>query len=78
MGERYCMPTRFRLLEVLAELGVSQRELARLSGISLTIISRIANNKAKQVALATLDKLAAALGVEPGDLIVREPKKGKK
>jgi putative transcriptional regulator len=66
------MPTRFRLAEVLAELEVSQRELARRSGLSPTIINRMVNNLAQQVALSTLDKLAAALGIEPQEFIVRE------
>lgn len=54
---------------------MSQRELARQSGVSLTIISRMVHNHAKQASLATLDKLAGALKVAPGDLIVREKQK---
>lgn len=65
------MPVQFRLTEILESVGMSQRELARESGVSLTIVSRIANNHAKQVALATLERLADALGVQPGDLIVK-------
>ncbi|MHB1329241.1 MAG: helix-turn-helix domain-containing protein [Gemmatimonadales bacterium] len=72
------MPTRFRLRELLEKLGLSQSEAARRSGVSFATVNAMCTNRTAQVSLATLDKIAAALGVEPGDLIVREPKKGKK
>jgi DNA-binding Xre family transcriptional regulator len=75
---------RFRLQEILdsRDPAVSQSELSRHSGVSLTTINRMANNLTAQVSLRTLDSLSAALTeltgrrVEPGDLIVRE--KGKR
>jgi DNA-binding Xre family transcriptional regulator len=70
------MPTRFRLAEVLKQLGVSQSELSRQSGVSFPVINKMCGNKAASVALSTLDRIAAALKVEPGELIVRE--KGKR
>jgi DNA-binding Xre family transcriptional regulator len=78
------MPARFRLDSLLEESGLSQRELALRSGVSPTIVNRIAQNLAKQVALKTLDALAAVLSQElgrqvaPGDLIERVPEKGKR
>lgn len=48
---------------------MSQAELATRSGVSPTIINRMVKNHARQVSLATLGKLAAVLGCEPGDLI---------
>lgn len=65
------MPTVFRLAEVLAAKGVSQSELARRSGVGLRTIARLCRNETATVALATLDKIAGALGVEPGSLIVK-------
>jgi DNA-binding Xre family transcriptional regulator len=79
MGTTALVPVRFRLDALLAESGLSQRELAARSGVSPTIINRMANNLAEQVALKTLDSLSKALGdalgrvVEPGELIEREP-----
>jgi DNA-binding Xre family transcriptional regulator len=70
------MPTLFRLAEILARLNVSQAELARTSGVAIRTISRLSRNETGQVSLATLDAIAAALKVEPGELIVRE--KGKR
>ena len=66
--------TRFRLDAVLADLKepMSQSELSRRSGISMTTINAMALNKTKQVSLATLDAISAALGVDPGSLIERE------
>ncbi len=70
------MPTAFRLAEVLEAKGISQSELSRLSGVSFTTINAICGNRTKQVALATLDRIATALRVPPGDLIIQE--KGKR
>jgi DNA-binding Xre family transcriptional regulator len=71
------MPTRFRLAELLSrppeEGGMSQSELARRSKVSLVTINSIANNRTRRVDLDTLDALAKALDVEPGDLLEREP-----
>lgn len=66
--------TRFRLDAVLAGLKepMSQSELSRRSGISMTTINAMALNKTKQVSLATLDAISAVLGVDPGSLIERE------
>jgi transcriptional regulator with XRE-family HTH domain len=56
---------------------MTQAALAKASGVSLPTISRLCRNETAQVSLATLDRLAAALGVEPGELIARE-KKGRR
>ncbi len=70
------MPTAFRLRDILEKRGLSQSELARLSGVSFATINRMCTNATGSVSLETLDKLADALGVDPGDLIVKE--KGKR
>ncbi len=78
----YGMPTalavRFRLHELLRERReagdeMTQSELSRRSRVSMTTINAMVNNKTAQVSLATLDALCGALGVEPGDLLEREP-----
>jgi DNA-binding Xre family transcriptional regulator len=73
------MVARFNLAQLLADRETSQRELARRSGVSLVTINRMCANHTTGVSLAVLEKLAAVLGVEPGELIVREKKpRGKK
>ena len=69
------MPTRFRLAEILERVGMSQSELSRRSGVSYPVINKMCGNKAASVALSTLDRIAAALKVEPGELVVREKRK---
>jgi DNA-binding Xre family transcriptional regulator len=71
-GVSFTMPTVFRLAEVLAQKGISQSELARTSGVGLRTVARLCRNETAQVALATLDAIADALGVEPGELIARD------
>ncbi len=83
MGTLLLMPARFRLQELLDSRSpaVSQSELSRRSGVSLTTINRMANNLTAQVSLKTLDALSAVLSelleeqVNPGDLIERVPEK---
>ena len=81
------MAVRFRLDEILTERTsepIGQSELARESGVSFAIVNAIANNRTAQVSLETLDKLSAALGrllgraVQPGELIEKVAKKGKR
>lgn len=67
--------TVFNLSGLLERLGISQSELARQSGLSLRTINRLTLNRTAQVSLATLDKIATVLKVEPGELIAREPKR---
>ena len=79
MGAIAIVPVRFRLAALLEDAGLSQRELAARAGVSPTIINRMANNLARQVALRTLDRLSVVLGaaigrmVEPGELLERVP-----
>lgn len=79
MGATADVPVRFRLHEVLAERQppMSQSELSRRSGVSLTTINAMMLNKTKQVSLATLDALCSALEIEPGALLAREGKRRK-
>lgn len=66
------MTTIFRVRELLEWRGMSQSELARQAGVSFPTVNAMCANRTKQVALATLDKIAGVLKVEPGALIVRE------
>ena len=71
------MPTLFQLAEILERKGLTQLEVARTAGVGLRTVARLCRNETAQVSLATLDKLATALKVEPGELIARE-KRGRK
>lgn len=81
MGTTATVPVRFRLDEVLEERkespkeSLSQSELSRRSGVSLTTINAIMLNKTRQVSLDTLDKLCQVLEIAPGELLEREKKR---
>ena len=62
---------QFRLRALIDKAGVSQSELSRRSGVSFATINRMCTNATATVALETLDRLASALGVEPGELFER-------
>jgi putative transcriptional regulator len=63
------MPTTFRLRQILKDRGMSQSELSRLSGISFPTINGMCQNRTKAVSLAVLDAIAAALKIQPGDIL---------
>lgn len=69
------MAVRFRLREVLEAAGMSQSELARQSGVSFVTINRMCANATEGVTLKTLDAIATALKVEPGELLERDAKR---
>ena len=72
------MTLRFRLAELLERRGLSQAELVRLSGVSQRTVTRLCGNQTGQVSLAILERLATALGVDPGDLIAGPGKRRKR
>jgi len=58
------------LLYYRLERGVTQKELAELSGVGRPTVARLENNG--EARISTVTKLATALEVKPGDLR-REP-----
>lgn len=74
MGAIAVVPVQFRLKELLKKQkpAMSQSELSRRSGVSMTTINAMVLNKTRQVSLDTLDKIADALDVEPGELLERD------
>ena len=65
------MATEFRLKQWLEKRDISQGELSRQSGVSLSTVNRIATNSTTRVDLETLDRLAVVLDCKPGDLVGR-------
>jgi len=70
-------PLRLRIKELRQQAGLTQAALADQAGVRAATINDLENNKSRRIELDMLERIAAALGVEPGDLIVRE-KKGRK
>lgn len=68
-------PLRIRLLEALESANLSQKDLAEKAQVREATISAIARGKTKRIALDTLDRIAKALGVTPGELLETEPKR---
>jgi transcriptional regulator with XRE-family HTH domain len=66
-----------RLGEVRRRVGVSQEKLAELAGLHRTYVSTVERGK-KNISLVNIARLAAALDVEPGDLMPPLPKKSPK
>ncbi len=68
---------RVRLSDLLTERKMSQRELAEITGISENTISKIAGGSPRQLRLETIDMICEALGIDVGDLIVRDKPEAK-
>lgn len=59
-----------RLKELRVERGISQEELAELSGLSRTTLSKIENNEEVNVNTRTIAKLADVLAVKPSEIFL--------
>lgn len=77
MPEVQELSARFRLKEQLEEIGMTQSDLARRSGVSFVTINRMVANKTAQVSLKTLDALSKVLKCEPGRLLEREARRNR-
>ncbi len=67
-------PLTVRIKELREVKGWSQAELSRRSGVAQGMISRMENGQVESVHLPGLEKLAKALGCDPGYLIVKKRK----
>jgi DNA-binding Xre family transcriptional regulator len=56
------------LAEAMDERGMTQSEVARKAGLSFQAVHHLHSGKAKAITFDTLDRLAKALGVTPGQL----------
>ncbi len=51
--------------------GLTYRQLAEQTDLSLSTIYLVANNKSKQIGVETIEKLCGFFDCEPGELIIR-------
>jgi transcriptional regulator with XRE-family HTH domain len=63
---------RIRLREARLRKVLTQEELAQRSGVAEATISRIESGQ-QEARISTVRKLAAALGLEPSELVNQEP-----
>lgn len=66
---------RLVIKDLALERGIKQYQLAELSGVTPQLLNRYWNNHTQRVELAQLAKIAKALGVQPGDLMILEEAK---
>lgn len=65
---------RLIIKEVAQQRGMNQRVLSEQSGVTPQLLNRYWNNHVQRVDLAELLRIAKALGVKPGELIVADEK----
>ena len=58
-----------RLAEILAELGLSRRELARRSGLNINTVCKLANNANTLLHMGVLEAVCQVLRVQPGEVL---------
>ncbi len=66
-------PLQFRIKELREARGLSQATLAEHVGVRQATINDLENGHSRRDTLALLERLADALGVEPGELFERRP-----
>ena len=62
-----------RLKVLLAERDMNLSDLAELADIHYTTMRRFAGDEITSIHKGTLDKVCAALGVQPGDIFIYRP-----
>jgi len=65
-------PIKVRVREIRLRMGWSQQELADRAGVSQASIANLESGNTRRVDFDMLDAIAEALGVQPGDLIVKD------
>lgn len=67
------MPTVFCVRDLLDRHRppMTQTDLAQRAGVAFATVNRMCTNATSQVSLDVLDRVSAALGVEPGALVER-------
>ena len=69
------LPISVVLKKARQDAGLTQLQLAEHAGVRQATISELETGKTRRVDLTVLERLCLALDVEPGDLLVREPKR---
>ena len=65
---------RLKVFEVMAQKGFRTRlALSEATGIHRSNLGKVVNGDVSAIRLDTLDKLCAALGCQPGDLLEHTP-----
>src|SRR5262245_25744461 len=72
------MTLQFRIKQLREARGLSQAALAEHVGVRQATINDLENGYSRRDTLDLLEKLARALGVEPGELFERRPAAKKK
>ena len=67
-------PLALRIKELRAARGWSQRELSRRAEVRQATVSHLESRNVKTVDLSILERIAKALGCDPGYLIVKKRK----
>jgi DNA-binding Xre family transcriptional regulator len=63
---------KLRIKLIATEKGIKQSHLQISAAVTPPLLNRYWNNKTSTVDLTELEKIASALGVQPGDLIVSD------
>lgn len=66
------MPVRLRIGEVARQQGLTIKALAERAGVAYNTAHALFTGRATRIDLDTLDRICAALQVEPGDLFIRQ------
>lgn len=66
------MKIKIRLKEILADKGISQRELARRMGIRHPTINHLCSEQVDRVYIRTLEQICDALDIHIHELIVED------
>ena len=61
---------KLRIKEVAELRGINQSQLQIKSGVTLPLLARYWRNRTDSINLEAIEKIARALGVKPGELLI--------
>ena len=67
------MAVTLRIGEIARQQGLTIKALAERAGVAYNTAHALSTGRATRIDLDTLDRICAALQVEPGDVLVRQP-----
>ena len=72
------MPIHVNLDLLLVQRGMTLSALAERVGVALPNLSILKTNKARAIRFSTLDAICRELDCQPGDILVREGRSGRR
>jgi putative transcriptional regulator len=67
------MPIKFKLRVILADAEMTQMELAKLSRVTPSTVSKLVTGSIREIPVTALERICTTLSCQPGDMLKYVP-----